>query len=189
MIIQVTETISDGDCQRLMMLYDQHAHLSAIKDQTGHPVVYWSQFRDAPGADEIVPRLVRACWSYISSASTFVDPLYPETVVLAALPRGGCHSSHADNCRQNEEGEWVPNHTPQRDASAIYYLNDDFEGGEIVFSREKVVVKPRQGLLLVFPSDGGHVHEVLAVREGIRYTMPIWFTKEKVQALTQFSPR
>src|ERR1700758_4006979 len=140
MIIQVTETINDGDCQRLMMLYDQHAHFSAIKDQTGHPVVYWNQFRDAPGADEIVPRLVRACLSYISSASTFVDPLYPETVVIAALPRGGCHSPHADNCRQNEEGDWVPNHTPQRDASAIYYLNDDFEGGEIVFSREKVVV-------------------------------------------------
>jgi predicted 2-oxoglutarate/Fe(II)-dependent dioxygenase YbiX len=186
MIIQVTETISDSDCQRLMMLYNQHAHFSGIKDQTGHPIVYWNQFRDEPSADDIVAPLVRACLGYIS-VSTFVDPLYPETVVLAALPRGGCHSPHADNCRQNEGGDWVPNHTPQRDASAIYYLNNDFEGGEIVFTREKMVVTPRRGLLLVFPSDGSHVHEVLPVREGIRYTMPIWFTKQKALALAQFS--
>jgi len=155
-----------------------------MKDQTGHPVVYWNQFRNAPRADEVVPRLVKVALRY---ASTFVDPLYPETVVLAALPLGGRHSPHADNCRQNEEGDWVPNHTPQRDASAIYYLNNDFEGGEIIFGREKVVVKPRRGLLLVFPSDDGHVHEVLPVREGIRYTMPIWFTKQKARALVDSS--
>ena len=33
MIIQVTEAISDCDCHRLMMMYDQHAHLSEIRDQ------------------------------------------------------------------------------------------------------------------------------------------------------------
>ena len=169
------------------MMYDQHAHLSATRDQTGHPVVYWCHFRDAPSADEIVRRLVGACLRYISSASIFVDPLYPETVVLAALPPGGCHSPHADNCSQNEEGDWVPNHTPQRDASAIYYLNDDFEGGEIVFTREKLEVKPRQGLLVAFPSDGAHAHEVLPVRTGIRYTVPIWFTKQKALALKNVS--
>ena len=143
--------------------------------------------RDVPAAGGIIARHITACLRYISSASIFVDPLYPEALVLAALPRGGCHSPHADNCRQNEEGDWVPNHTPHRDASAIYYLNDDFEGGEIVFNREKVVVTPRRGLLLAFPSDGAHVHEVLPVRRGIRYTMPIWFTKQKALALTNFS--
>jgi predicted 2-oxoglutarate/Fe(II)-dependent dioxygenase YbiX len=82
----------------------------------------------------------------------------------------------------------MPNHTPQRDASAIYYLNDAFEGGEIAFDRESVVVQPRRGLLLAFPSDGDHVHEVFPVRSGVRYTMPIWFTKQKAFALTIFRP-
>src|SRR6266481_2325689 len=114
------------------------------------------------------------------------DPLYPETVILAALGAGGHHSRHADNCRQNERGDWVANHTPQRDVTAIYYLNDTFEGGEIVFERAQLVVKPRRGLLLAFPSDGAHVHEVLPMRSGVRYTMPIWLTKQQRFALADF---
>jgi predicted 2-oxoglutarate/Fe(II)-dependent dioxygenase YbiX len=109
-------------------------------------------------------------------------PLYPQTVVLAAIGPGGCHSCHADNCRQNEQGDWVPNHTPQRDVSAIYYLNEEFEGGEIAFEREGLVANPRRGLLLAFPSDREHVHQVYPVRRGIRYTMPIWFTSQESSA-------
>jgi hypothetical protein len=57
------------------------------------------------------------------------DSLYAETVILTALGVGGYHSPHADNCRQNEQGDWVANHTAQRDATgtAIYYLNDEFD--------------------------------------------------------------
>jgi predicted 2-oxoglutarate/Fe(II)-dependent dioxygenase YbiX len=104
-----------------------------------------------------------------------------------ALGAGGYHSPHADNCRQNEQRVWVANHTPQRDITVIYYLNDEFDGGEIVFALQQLVVKPRRGLLLAFPSDAAHVHEVLAVRSGVRYTMPIWFTKQQRYALANFS--
>lgn len=187
MIVQVTETVTDHDCQRLITIYNRHAHLTDVSDHTGHPIVYWSHLQDAPDAGEIIPRLVKQCLRHVSCALALADLLYPETVILAALSSGGYHSQHADNCRQNETGDWVPNHTPQRDASAIYYLNDTFEGGEIVFDRERVVVKPRRGLLLAFPSDGDHVHEVLPVRSGIRYTMPIWFSKQKALPLTNFS--
>src|SRR5205807_3842016 len=89
---------------------------------------------------------------------------------------------------QNEQGDWVANHTPHRDVSAIYYLNDEFDGGEIVFDTQQLMVKPRRGLLLAFPSDAAHVHEVLPVRSGVRYTMPIWFTRQQRCALANFLP-
>jgi predicted 2-oxoglutarate/Fe(II)-dependent dioxygenase YbiX len=186
MIFQITETVTYHDCQRLITMYNRQAHLTDVRGQTGHPVVHWSHLQDAPDVNEIIPRLVAQCLRHLSNALDLADLLYPEAVLLAALGPGGYHSKHADNCRQNETGDWVPNHTPQRDASAIYYLNDAFEGGEIAFDRERVVVKPRRGLLLAFPSDSNHVHEVLSVRSGVRYTMPIWFTKEKAFALTIF---
>ncbi len=186
MIIQVADTVSDDDGRRLMTIYDRHVPQTKVRDQTGHPVVYWDELRAAPGAAEIIPRLVRKCLRDIISRLLPADPLYPETVILAALGAGGYHIRHADNCRQNEQGDWVANHTPQRDVSAIYYLNDEFEGGEIVFERAQVVVNPRRGLLLAFPSDAAHLHEVLPVRSGVRYTMPIWFTKQRSFALADF---
>jgi 2OG-Fe(II) oxygenase superfamily len=184
MIIRVENAVSDEDCRRLVTMYHWHVHLTKVKDQTDHPVVYWDQFRGVPGAVEIVSRLVEESSSHIVSRLELTDPLYPETVILAAMGVGGRHSRHADNCRQNEQGEWVANHTPQRHVTAIYYLNDGFDGGEIVFERAQLTINPRRGFLLSFPSDGDHVHEVLPVRSGARYTLPIWFTKQKRFALS-----
>ena len=186
MIIQLADAVSAADCRRLMKMYDRHVHLTKVRDQTGHPVVYWPLFRDAAGAIETVPPLVEDCLRDIGGQLRFTEPLYPETVILTAMGPGGHHGRHADNCRQNEHGDWVANHTPQRDVSAIYYLNDAFEGGEIVFELQQLVVKPRRGLLLAFPSDADHVHEILPVRSGVRYTMPIWFTKQQGFALADF---
>ena len=186
MIIQLANVASDDDCRRLMTMYDRHVHLTKAADQTGFPVVYWPQFRDRPDANEVVPRLIEECLRNIGSQLQPAEPLYPETVILAALGVGGNHSPHADNCRQNEHGDWVANHTPQRDVTAIYYLNDEFDGGEIFFERVQLMVKPRRGLLLAFPSDADHVHEVLPVRSGVRYTMPIWFTNQQSFALADF---
>jgi Rps23 Pro-64 3,4-dihydroxylase Tpa1-like proline 4-hydroxylase len=179
MIIRVENAVGVEDCRRLMTVYDRHVHLTKVKDYTGHPVLYWDQFRDAPGAAEIVSRIIEECLRHIGSRLELTDPVYPETVILAAIGTGGHHSRHADNCRQNEQGDWVVNHTPHRDISAICYLNEEFDGGEIFFEEAQMTVEPRRGLLVAFPSDAAHVHEVLPVRGGVRYTMPIWFTKQQ----------
>jgi hypothetical protein len=184
MIIQVADAVGSEDCRRLMKMYDRHIHLTESRDQTGFPVVYWPQVCDAANAVEIVPRLVEECLRNICSQLRPAEQLYPETVILAAMGVGGHHSRHADNCRQNEQGDWIANHTPHRDVSAIFYLNDQFDGGEIFFERTQLTVRPRRGLLLAFPSDADHVHEVLPVRSGVRYTMPIWFTKQQRFALS-----
>jgi hypothetical protein len=186
MIAQTANAVSDDDCRLLTKIYDCEAPLAKVRDYTGHPVVYWEQLRDMPSAGEIVLRLVEECLCTIRIQLQLEEPLYPETVILTALGAGGHHSRHADNCRQNEKGEWIANHTPQRDVSAIYYLNDEYEGGEIVFHRQRLLVKPRRGLLLTFPSDADHEHEVLPVRSGVRYTMPIWCTKQQSFVLADF---
>jgi hypothetical protein len=184
MIIQVENAVGSEDLQRLMMMYDRHAHMTEVRDQTGFPVVYWPHFRDEPYAARLVPRLAEDCLRHIDQQLRPAEQLYPETVILAAMGVRGHHDRHADNCQQNEEGDWVPNHTPHRDVTAICYLNDEFEGGEIFFERAQLTIKPRRGLLLAFPSDSHHVHEVFPVRSGTRYTMAIWFTKQQHFALS-----
>jgi hypothetical protein len=185
MIIELANAVSGEDCRRLTTMYDRHVHLTKVRDYTGFPVVDWPQFRDAANA-EIVPRLVEECLRNIGNQLRPGELLYPETVILAAIGVGGHHSRHADNCRQNEHGDWVANHTPQRDMSAIFYLNDEFDGGEIFFERAQLMVKPQPGLLLAFPSDADHVHEVFPVLSGVRYTMAVWFTKQQRCALADF---
>lgn len=58
--------------------------------------------------------------------------------------------------------------------SVLLYLNDDFEGGELVFPRQGVTLKPEPGTVVVFPSCGAYPHEAKAVTKGNKYVVVTW---------------
>ncbi|XP_068994791.1 prolyl 3-hydroxylase 1 [Embiotoca jacksoni] len=107
------------------------------------------------------------------------------------------HSVHVDNCllvsELNECIKEPPAYT-HRDYSAILYLNDDFEGGEFIFTEldAKTVtaeVHPQCGRVVGFGAGKENPHGVRAVTKGQRCAVALWFTldpsheeKERIQA-------
>lgn len=63
----------------------------------------------------------------------------------------------------------------QRQLTAILYLNDDFEGGELVLPQQELVYKPRRGSLVLFPAGFCFPHASRAVERGIKYSAVTWF--------------
>jgi hypothetical protein len=61
-----------------------------------------------------------------------------------------------------------------RRMSLVYYINDDYTGGEIRFPRFGITYKPKANELLIFPSTYVYNHSVLPVTEGIRYAVVSW---------------
>jgi Rps23 Pro-64 3,4-dihydroxylase Tpa1-like proline 4-hydroxylase len=59
--------------------------------------------------------------------------------------------------------------------AAFLYLNDNFEGGDLIFPQHGITVKPKTGMLAAF--DGGHsnMHEVSLVKKNTRYTIGSFF--------------
>ena len=53
----------------------------------------------------------------------------------------------------------------------VYYLNDDYEGGEIVYTNKNISHKPIANSLIVHPSSKEYAHGVKLVTNGIRYTL------------------
>lgn len=71
-------------------------------------------------------------------------------------------------------GYFAPHHDDDprtvRTITAVLYLNDDYRGGRLVFSRlDNLVVKPEAGDLVVFPASYLYEHESTLVTEGIKY--------------------
>lgn len=79
---------------------------------------------------------------------------------------GDYYGEHAD-CSTVDGGRL-------RVVSAILYLNDDYEGGGLVFPRQDVEVKPDAGSMILFPSFGTHPHEALPVTKGTKYAVVTW---------------
>ncbi|XP_053182394.1 prolyl 3-hydroxylase 3 [Scomber japonicus] len=98
------------------------------------------------------------------------------------------HPVHVDNCLLEPETNQCWKEPPafiHRDLSAILYLNDNFDGGELFFtSRDaKTVtarVKPTCGRVAGFSSGPINPHGVTAVTRGRRCALALWFTKEKL---------
>lgn len=52
--------------------------------------------------------------------------------------------------------------------SYVLYLDCDCVGGDLLFSRQRLRVKPEKGSVLAFPADLGHVHKSAKLRSGTK---------------------
>lgn len=70
--------------------------------------------------------------------------------------------------------EHVDNHAdPHIKFAAIGYLNDDYNGGNLVFPKLEFKIKPEKNSLLIFPSGEKYLHGVEAPLSGpVRYVLP-----------------
>jgi predicted 2-oxoglutarate/Fe(II)-dependent dioxygenase YbiX len=66
-----------------------------------------------------------------------------------------------------------------RSISAICYLNDDYEGGEIEFTNFGIKIKPEAGTLILFPSSYPYAHIAHPVTKGTKYALVTWIRDQK----------
>jgi len=65
---------------------------------------------------------------------------------------------------------------PKAHISAVMYLNDDYNGGELEFPNHGISIKPSAGSIVVFPSVDPYVHDPKNIVRGEKYISPsFWF--------------
>jgi len=84
---------------------------------------------------------------------------------------GDGQTPHADK----EQIDGSPNPYPENDIASLFYLNDDYEGGEIYFPMQNLQIKPSAGSAVFFPGDRFYQHGVTAVKTGKRFTCPAFW--------------
>lgn len=181
-ILVSENTLSLKECTFIIDLYGRYSELSPRRDYSRRPLLHYYTIRDVDSES--------ASWLYGVSlrckekigVDLRTPELFVEALFVACLLSGDSHIAHADNERR-KHGRWVPNHTPQRDYTGLVYLNDNFTGGELVFPDRDVVIIPKPGLLVGFPSNHEFVHAVPKVLSGKRYSLLVWFTVNAAKAM------
>ena len=59
--------------------------------------------------------------------------------------------------------------------AAFLYLNDDFEGGELVFPEHNLTILPKAGMIAAFHGGHKNLHRVDVVKKSNRYTIGSFF--------------
>jgi hypothetical protein len=73
---------------------------------------------------------------------------------------------YEDNHLSSHTDDGGDNHSR---VSLLFYINDDYEGGEIVFEYLNVSYSPKVGDIIIFPSSYIYRHHVNKVTKGVRY--------------------
>jgi predicted 2-oxoglutarate/Fe(II)-dependent dioxygenase YbiX len=92
-----------------------------------------------------------------------IPMLVHESYNMLRYSGGQEYKAHADGF--TESGRCV---------SAIIYLNNDYEGGEVEFVNFGIKIKPEPGMLLLFPSNYAYRHIAHPVTSGTKYALVTW---------------
>jgi hypothetical protein len=104
-----------------------------------------------------------------------VDALATNPAIVRWLP-GQFQNPHADKELHEGINAGKPNDFPYYDIASLFYLNDDYEGGELYFPLQNIKFKPKKGAAYFFPGDLNYIHGVSTIESGIRYTCPFFWT-------------
>jgi hypothetical protein len=93
--------------------------------------------------------------------------------------REDCFNNSSYQLLRYQEGGEYPNHydgptITGRHISAILYINDNYEGGELIFPLHNIWIKPKAGMLVMFPSAWAYQHQAKPVTKGTKYAIVTW---------------
>ena len=84
---------------------------------------------------------------------------------------GAFATAHSDN----SSNDGVQGAFTRSRYATFLYLNDDFEGGELVFPQHNITILPKAGMLATFHGGHANLHQVEIVKKSIRYTIGSFF--------------
>lgn len=159
MIAEYPNTLQDHNCSFLLK------HREELKGNSYEDVVEWM-------CDTKYPNLYNYIYELIQpNVQDYINKYNPELSIeldgigIIRQPEGAYDNLHTDTpLLKNKHDEII-----LRPFVCLVYLNDDFEGGELVFPTHKQTIKPEQGKMVMFPASWMYPHFVLPIGNGERY--------------------
>ena len=160
--IQYIENVLSKEEHEILLEYTKNANCW-IKQ----PWIVWTI--PSQGLPENILEILKKIFQVVYKKSTDlydvdINPFLSSELYLIKFVEGFHLSPHVDT----ESAEL--NHI-----ASIYYINDDYEGGEISFPDHNLRIKPKPNSLIFFPGNENYEHEVTKILSGDRYSSSMWF--------------
>ena len=105
----------------------------------------------------------------------FKSPHKVKSYFFSCMMDGAVNEMHMDNHHKDEDGNIHIRKKYISNKSGLLYLNDDYQGGELVFPDQGLTIKPEAGSLIFFEGDYKKPHGVNKVTLGPRYNLVTFY--------------
>jgi hypothetical protein len=143
---------------------------------------YWAdRVATYPTIEKSDPEIPKLIEKMVARLKIEVDKFFnvdanPTSPAMVRWLPGQLQMPHADKELHTGPDAGLPNDFPYYDLAGLFYINDDYEGGELYFPNQGIQFKPKAGAAYFFPGDKNYIHGVTEIKSGIRYTVPFFWT-------------
>ena len=173
-LVKVYDDVLPGDvCDRMTRVFDQSAQLATHRLSKGFKSFDELLIDGSPDWLQYELLLERQKDQWLKRYQLDCPGIFPETHGHEAF-----RIKRYDPARQDDFREHVDCYdleSSKRFLVCFWYLNDVEQGGETVFTRLKIKVRPRRGRLIMFPPYWMFEHEGLPPVSGYKYIISTYF--------------
>jgi len=172
-IVQINNLIDHNFCNEMIKFMDQKSLEQmktflgtdkSIRNVLGYTLDF--QSKDKIISDKIIKKIEKL-YSYYKAKFFKIQNLKISQIDLLKYNVGGKYGVHVDIFTN-----------VNRQLSVIINLNDDYKGGNLIFTdqKEKEIkrLKLGKGSIVFFPSNFMYPHEIQPITKGTRYSIVAW---------------
>lgn len=171
--ISITEKFLD---EKMFNVFKTFATETNLYDQNINNTV-WNQrvvfIGQVPELKELGNQFIDLVYNKIKIDFEIQEEIYTDILCFNRWRVGDMQHPHADEANGFE---W-------RKFGCVFYLNEEYEGGEIYFPNQNQSIKPKENTLAFFPGDHEFLHGVRPITNGIRYTLSTFWTYDKFRSI------
>jgi hypothetical protein len=119
--------------------------------------------------DTLLLQIVKRMGKEISDH--YGEPMELKTLFHSVMVPGAVNPLHWDNYIENG----------QEDVSSLFYINEEYEGGELNFPDQDLLIKPKKGTFIFFRGEESLMHEVKVVKSGSRNAFVGFFWPTRIR--------
>jgi len=175
--------LDDVECKSLLHFSEENPSL--YESNSEEEFDFWDKRTLSCLHSSIPTNIKNICFDYLKKVETEIQKVgeskvYCDTVNFVKWWDGYEQLPHADG----EEPDGSSHPYPWRKFGCVYYLNDDYEGGEIYFPNFDFSIKPKPNTMIFFPGDVEHLHGVRNVNKGTRHTIASFWGYDGYQGIS-----
>ena len=181
MIKVIDYFLNDEDCDALIELAKPQLHTATVLGEAieGYRTAETTFFHFSNELTDKIQNLI--------AFESGIPVVNQEKISIIKYNRGGEYKTHHDFFHPNTDYyDSEVSRGGQRTQTFLFYLNDDYHGGQTDFPTKKIMVTPKKGRVLVWKNlkdDGSpdyeSLHAGLPVLAGIKWIAVVWIRENK----------
>jgi predicted 2-oxoglutarate/Fe(II)-dependent dioxygenase YbiX len=171
--------VSFNTCDKIISLYKSGVFKEDNQENKLESLIYSSKVTSDPDWELLLEDLKNSSISKIKEYLNLFSINTPEMYLFSHAGVNCLKNNKAIPYHYDIEVSYFQKNLKISHFAVLVYLNEDFDGGDLVFPLQNITIRPKKGMTVIFPTSFLYPHAVSPVFLGERYMVRMSYVLNK----------